>query len=72
MDYMKQLGIVIREARKQKRFSKNGFHYRTRISYQAITKIEQGKVYPNLETVLTICQALEMKPSELFALAENR
>ena len=72
MDYMQQLGVAIREARRQRRLSISEVHYRTRLSHQAITKLERGKVYPRIDTLLSICQALEVKPSSLFVTVDSR
>jgi len=46
-------------------------HYQTRIAHQAIAKIERGTVYAKLDTILNICQALEVKPSTLFIMADS-
>ena len=72
MDYMKALGITIRDIRKERKLSVSELHYRVRLSHQAITKIERGAVSPRLDRLLAICEALEMNPSTLFALAERR
>lgn len=65
-DYMKRLGKVIREARLMKRLSINELHYRTRLAYPTLTKIEQGKTYPRVDTLLIICQVLDVRLSDLF------
>lgn len=70
--YMKALGGAIREVRRKKRLSISELHYRIRMSHQAINKIERGGVYPRMDTILTICQALEIKPSALFEMADSK
>lgn len=72
MDYMKALGAVIRELRKERGLSISDVHYRIRMNRQAIGEIERGEVTPKLQSILALCEALEVKPSRLFALAESR
>lgn len=69
---MQSLGAAIYKVRKERGLTRNGFHYLTRISYPSIARIERGEVYPGLATILCICQVLEIKPSALFAMAEER
>jgi transcriptional regulator with XRE-family HTH domain len=65
----KALGMAIREVRRKRRFTISEVHYRTRIGRQAFARIERGDVYPKLDTLLNICQVLEVKPSALFEMA---
>lgn len=69
--YLQALGRVLRDARKAKRLTTSELHYRVRMSHQAISKIERGTVAARLDTILNICEALEVNPSTMFALAER-
>ena len=68
---MKEFGVSIRDVRKEKPLSISDLCYKVRMSHQAIAKIERGTVYPKLDILLNICQALEVKPSVLFALTRS-
>lgn len=69
---MKALGATIREIRKERRYSITYVHHETRLAHQAIAKIERGKTHPKFDTLLNICRVLDIKPSELMAIAETR
>jgi transcriptional regulator with XRE-family HTH domain len=69
--YMKALGRAIRDVRKSRGLTISDLHYECRIARQAVGEIEQGKVMPQLGSILRICQALEVKPSTLFAMADT-
>ena len=71
VDYMQKVGAAIHSVRKEQRLSITEVHFRTRIAHQAIRKIERGEVYPRLDTLLNICQALEVKPSRLFVMVDG-
>ena len=71
MEYRQALGLAIQQVRKERRLTIAELHYRVRISHQAIREIERGVVSPRVDTVVTICQALGIPPSELFRLAEG-
>ena len=72
MDYKKSLGLAIRQIRKERKLTITDLHYETRINRQSVVKIEQGQVYLRLDTILRICQVLDVKPSVLFALADSK
>lgn len=71
-EYMKALGKVIREARRTKRLTRTGLQYRTRICYPTLAKMERGTVDMRMDTLFKVCEALDLKPSELFTLVEER
>jgi transcriptional regulator with XRE-family HTH domain len=71
VNYMKALGLAIRDVRRERGLTISELHYRTRMSHQAVAKIERGDVFPKLDSILSICQALEVKPSTLFAMADS-
>lgn len=68
-EYAKALGKVIRELRRKRRLTISDIHFQTHICHQSIRKLERGERYPYLDTVLAICQVLEVKPSILFTMA---
>lgn len=72
MDYRVELGKAIRDARVQKRMSIQDLHYEARISLPALTNIEQGRIYTRLDTLLKICQVLQVKPSALFGVVDKK
>lgn len=72
VDYMKAFGKTVREERRKRRLTLADFHYSCRIGQKSLRKIERGTAYPRFDTLLKICQVLEVKPSVLFALIESR
>ena len=68
----KPLGASIREVRKKRRLSVSDLHYEVRMARQTVFKIERGDVMPRLDSILSICQALEIKPGDLFAMPDSR
>lgn len=69
MSHAQALGVAIREVRKKRRYTITEVHYRSRIGHKAIANIERRRVYTQLDILLRICQALEVKPSTLFEMA---
>ncbi len=69
MDDRQALGLAIREVRKKRRLTITALHYQTRIGHKSLANIERGTVYTQLDILLRICQALEVKPSTLFDMA---
>jgi transcriptional regulator with XRE-family HTH domain len=72
VDYHKELGKAIRIVRMQKKLSVQDLHYGTRMSYVTITRIERGTVFVRLDTLLIICQVLQVKPSTLFGMVDEK
>lgn len=72
VEYPKALGLAIRQLRKERKMTITDLHYETRINRQSVVKFEQGRVYLRLDTILRLCEALEVRPAELFALADSR
>jgi transcriptional regulator with XRE-family HTH domain len=72
MDYRVELGKAIREARVQRKMSIQDLHYEARISLPALTNIEHGRIYTRLDTLLKICQVLQVKPSTLFGVVDRK
>lgn len=71
MDYRVELGKAIREARMQRRLSIQELHYATQMAFKSIADIEQGRTYVKLDSLLKLCQALQVKPSTLFAVVDK-
>jgi transcriptional regulator with XRE-family HTH domain len=72
MDYRVELGKAIRAARMKKGYSIQDVHYQARIAYKAITDTESGRSFVKLDTLLRICQVLQVKPSSLFAVVDEK
>lgn len=72
MDYHKELGEAIRVVRMQRKMSVQDLHYGTQMSFATITRIERGKVFVRLDTLLIICQVLQVKPSTLFGMVDEK
>ena len=64
------LGKILQEERKAKKISQEKLAKLTGLDRTFISLIENGKRNPTFTTILKICSALELEPSELFAIAE--
>lgn len=69
---MKALGAVIRELRKERGLTITDVHFGMRMQHKSIAKIERGEGYPRFDTLLKVCQVLDVKPSELLEMAERK
>lgn len=65
------LGQTIRDLRKKKGLSQDVLSGLAGIARTHLTMIENGSIHANIETVWKIAYALELHPSELFAMVEN-
>ncbi len=65
-----RLGHSIKMLRVQKDWSLKDVAAATKLSVSQISSIERGAHLPSLESLLSICQAFERKPSELLASIE--
>lgn len=65
------LGKVIRRLRKERNLSQDVLSGLADIARSHLSMIENGSIHANIETVWKISEALELKPSELFALIEE-
>lgn len=65
-------GEVIRELRQQQGLSQEVLSGFATIARSHLSMIETGAKSPSLQTLWKICDALEMKPSELVAMIEER
>ena len=64
-------GKIIQEQRKAKKLSQEKLGKLTGLDRTAISLIETGKRSPIFITILKICSALKIKPSELLSLYER-
>jgi transcriptional regulator with XRE-family HTH domain len=64
-------GKIIQEERKAKEISQEKLAKLTGLDRTFISLIENGKRSPTFSTILKICSALEIRPSELFTKFEN-
>ena len=65
-------GKSIQEERKAKEISQEKLAKLTGLDRTAISLIETGKRSPTFSTILKICSALEIDPSELFSIYEKK
>ena len=65
------LGQTIRSLRKKKGISQDVLSGFAGIARTHLTMIENGTIHANIETVWKIAYALDLRPSELFAVVEE-
>ena len=65
------LGKILQEQRKAKKISQEKLAKLTGLDRTAISLIETGKRSPIFITILKLCSALEIKPSELLSIYEK-
>jgi transcriptional regulator with XRE-family HTH domain len=65
-------GKILQEERKAKNISQEKLAKITGLDRTFISLIENGKRSPTFSTILKICSALEMDPSELFSIYEKK
>jgi len=65
------LGQTIRSLRKKKNISQDVLSGLAGIARTHLTMIENGTIHANIETIWKIAYALDLRPSELFALVEE-
>lgn len=65
-------GKILQEERKAKKISQEKLAKLTGLDRTFISLIENGKRSPTLTTILKICLALEISPSELFSKFEDQ
>jgi len=65
-------GKILQEERKAKKISQEKLAKLTGLDRTFISLIENGKRSPTFSTILKICSALEIAPSELFLKFENQ
>jgi transcriptional regulator with XRE-family HTH domain len=56
----------LREEREKARISQMDLSFKAGLSQNQVNYIETGKRSPNLHTILSICNALQISPSALF------
>jgi transcriptional regulator with XRE-family HTH domain len=65
-------GKILQEERKAKKISQEKLAKLTGLDRTFISLIENGKRSPTFSTILKICSALEILPSELFSKFEDQ
>ena len=66
------MGQTIKALRKERRLTQEVLSGLAGIARTHLTMIESGTIHANIETVWKIAQALDMRPSELFSLIEEK
>jgi len=65
-------GKILQDERKAKKISQEKLAKLTGLDRTFISLIENGKRNPTFTTILKICLALELEPSELFSIYEKK
>ena len=63
---IRQIAERLREEREKLRISQMDLSFKAGLSQNQVNYIETGKRTPNLYTVLSICNALQISPAVLF------
>ena len=63
---IKHIAERLREEREKVRISQMDLSFKAGLSQNQVNYIETGKRTPNLYTILSICNALQISPSVLF------
>lgn len=64
-------GRVIRQIRKRRGLTQEGLAFKSGVDRTYISLLELGSCSPTLDTIVLLCQALEVSLSSLFALVEE-
>ena len=65
-------GKILQEERKAKKISQEKLAKLSGLDRTFISLIENGKRSPTFSTILKMCSALEIEPSELFSIYEKK
>ena len=65
-------GKILQEERKAKKISQEKLAKLTGLDRTFISLIENGKRSPTFSTILKICSAIEIDPSDLFSVYESK
>jgi transcriptional regulator with XRE-family HTH domain len=65
------LGEAIRELREQRRMSAGELAARAELSETDLAALERGRVDPDFELLLTLAEAIGVRPSAFFVRAEQ-
>jgi transcriptional regulator with XRE-family HTH domain len=71
MSKAEAFGRAVRKARVKRKLSQEAFAERCGLHRNAVGLLERGERAPNLDTIVQIAEALEMRPSKLVALFEG-
>ena len=61
------IGLNVSECRHERRLSQEQLAERAGICQQFLSRIERGKGVPSLETVMALCDALDVEPNRLLS-----
>lgn len=64
-------GRAVRKARVKRKLSQEAFAERCGLHRNAVGLLERGERTPNLDTIVQIAEALDLRPSRLVALFER-
>lgn len=70
-DGRQAFGKAVRRLRRQNELSQEALGAATGLHRNYVGQLERSEISPTLPTILRLAAALEVKPSELFALAEQ-
>jgi len=68
---VKQIGTIIRDARKKRDLSQSDLSELSDVSQQGISDIEAGKRSPRLDTLILLARGLDMTLIEIAEAVEN-
>ena len=68
----KEFGNNIKKARKDKGLSQENLADILCVTRSAITRYENGEIFPNPEQISIICDALDIYPNDLFDSSNNK
>lgn len=66
------LGEVLRAVRRRKGLSQEALAHAAEIERNYVSLVELGKHSPSVRILFKLCIVLELRPSEFFALVEQR
>ena len=66
------LGEVLRAVRRRKGLSQEALAHAAEIERNYVSLVELGKHSPSVRILFKLCAVLELRPSELFTLVEQR
>jgi transcriptional regulator with XRE-family HTH domain len=64
-------GRAVRELREKQQLSQEQLGYKSGLHRNYIGGVERGELNPSLASIWKLAQALDVKPSELLAIAET-
>lgn len=65
-DALKQFATQFKKIRKENGFTQEKLSYKAEITLSQIARIETFKTNPTLSTIFALCEAMDVKPEEVF------